>query len=436
MGAALPETSSRLGPYELLFPIGSGGMATVYLAQHTERTGTLYALKLTHPHLRARLERARELVAEARIATRIRHPNVAQVFHADEATGGVYLVMDYVEGDSLAGLARSLEAAGEKMPLPIGLGIVCGALEGLHAAHELRGDDGAPLAIVHRDFSPHNILVGVDGVARLTDFGIAKSRDNDAVTESGVVKGKFGYMAPEQLRGRSLDRRVDIWAAGVVAWEICTGERLFGAGDHASMMLRLVTEKPRRAKAVAPELPSALDDALAQALELDARRRWATARELGAAIRAAAPIADRSEIGAFVRRVARGQLGARATSIAEAMRRRTTSGVRASSSSRGWLLPAVLLPIVAASAAAAAVVVVKRAPAVVAAPPIASSSPAPEIPSAPAILEPPPAPVTSASASAPASAPARPRTAPRAKGASTKSSTSGGALLDNPYKNE
>jgi serine/threonine-protein kinase len=188
------------------------------------------------------------------------------------------------------------------MPPEIGLGILVQALDGLHAAHEATNESGEPLALVHRDFSPQNLLVGADGVVRLTDFGIAKLGDGRELTESGVVKGKFGYLSPEQLRGRQLDRRADVWAAGVVAWELATGERLFD-GDQASSMLKLVTERPRRARSVRPEIPESLDDAIAGALALEAKGRWPTAAAFAAQLRAAFPPADERAIAAFVRGV-------------------------------------------------------------------------------------------------------------------------------------
>ena len=309
--SGMPE---RIGSYELLVPLGSGGMASVYLARRLGVDGVerSFALKLTHPHLRSQPARAEELIKEARIAARIRHRNVTRVFDVDDDVAGVFLVMEYVEGDSLAGLQRAADGERRKMPLAIGLGILTQALDGLHAAHETTNEADEPLALVHRDFSPHNILVGVDGTARLTDFGIAKLRDGGQLTESGVVKGKFGYMSPEQVRGRELDRRVDVWAAGVVAWELATGERLRGDDDQASAMLRLVTERPRRARSVNPELSEALDDAIAGALEVDPQRRWPTAAAFAAELRAAVRPADERTIALYVRNVVGDALALRA----------------------------------------------------------------------------------------------------------------------------
>jgi serine/threonine-protein kinase len=437
--AGMPE---RIGPYELLLPIGSGGMAAVYLARrHGEPDAPLVALKLTHPHLRTQPARAQELVAEARIATRIEHAHVVRVLDVGDDAQGVYLVMEYVDGDSLAGLLATLESRSGAMPTDIALGIMCQVLEGLHAAHELATESGEPLGLVHRDVSPQNILVGVDGVARLTDFGIAKSKESD-VTMSGIVKGKFGYMAPEQLRGRELDRRADVWGAGVVAWELVTRQRLFDDADHVSNMLRLVTQKPRRVREVAPELPQPLDDAIAGALELEPAKRWQSAAELAGRLRASAPFADRARIGTFVRFVAKEQLAERAQAI-------TTRGIampvaeKAPSSGRGMIIGAAVL---AAAAAVAAIALLPRAlasaPAVNA---VTADPPAP--PSARAIASAdPPAPPSSAEAptpveTAPSASGARAAASAHSRGVKPRPPTgkpkpTATSLLDNPYRND
>ncbi len=356
--SGMPE---RIGSYELLVPLGSGGMASVYLARRLGVDGVerSFALKLTHPHLRSQPARAQELIKEARIAARIRHRNVTRVFDVDDDVAGVFLVMEYVEGDSLAGLQRALDGETRKMPLAIALGIVTQALDGLHAAHETTNEAGEPLALVHRDVSPHNILVGVDGTARLTDFGIAKLKDGGQLTESGVVKGKFGYMAPEQVRGRELDRRVDVWAAGVVAWELATGQRLLDDGDQASAMLRLVTERPQRARSVNPELSEALDDAIAGALELDPKRRWPTAAAFAAQLRGAVRPADESTIAMFVRNVVGDALALRAR--AADVRRPAAAELTARTSRRRARSAAVLGTIAVASALLAGLAVAARA---------------------------------------------------------------------------
>jgi serine/threonine protein kinase len=282
-------------------------MAAVYLAQQRGLGGFQreVALKLTHAHLREQPNWATELLEEAKIAARIQHPNVVQVLDVDDDPLGVFLVMQYVEGDSLAGLLRHAVTVERRLPNGIGLRILDDALAGLHAAHELRDGTGNLVGLVHRDFSPQNILVGVDGVARLTDFGVAKAADRAGFTRTGTIKGKFGYMSPEQVRDRPLDRRSDVWAAGVVAWEVFAGRRLYPSGDQASTLFRIVTEKPPPLRSVRPDVPCAVEEAIASALTIDVERRCPSAEELRQRILGAwtgqAARAERSELGAYVR---------------------------------------------------------------------------------------------------------------------------------------
>src|SRR5690606_7461695 len=264
--APFPE---KVGKYELLLPIGSGGMATVFLARSTGVGGFArdVALKLVHSHLRADEESKLHLLEEAKLSARIRHPNVVSVQEVDEDPFGLFLVMDYVEGDTLAGLERAAKKAGNPLNDRLIARLLNDALLGLHAAHELCDERGAPLGIVHRDFTPQNILVSVEGITRLTDFGVAKAADRAVRTKTGLIKGKIAYMAPEQARGHKLDRRCDVWAAGVVAWELIARRRLYTSEDDVSTLLKIVTERPTRLREVAPHVAPELDEAVAWALE-------------------------------------------------------------------------------------------------------------------------------------------------------------------------
>ena len=209
----------RVGRYELIVEIASGGMAAVYLARARGASGfeRLVAAKIPHPHLRKDEEFAAMFLDEARLAAKIHHPNVVPVLDFGEA-GALYLVMDYVEGHHLAGLIRAAGKKGERLPPSITLRILVDALTGLHAAHELKDNAGAPLHIVHRDTSPQNVLIGVDGIARITDFGIARADARATITRDGQVKGKLSYIAPEQSRAtRSLVART------CSAWACCCG---------------------------------------------------------------------------------------------------------------------------------------------------------------------------------------------------------------------
>ena len=315
---------SRVGRYEILSRIASGGMATVYLARARGALGfeREVALKLTHAHLRESPEFAAVLLEEAKLAVRIRHSNVVSILDVGEDPYGVFLVMEYVEGGTLLGLMKRAEAEGAPLPLGIGMRILLDALAGLHAAHELTGDDGAPLGVVHRDFSPHNVLVGKDGVAKLTDFGIAKAATSVGHTATGVVKGKAAYMAPEQARGHAVDRRCDVWAAGIVAWELIAGRRLYPKNeDGVPVLLKVVSEAPPRLRDVRADVPPDLDEAVASALTMDVSKRCASAqlfaRQLAAAMAPWERVADGIEVGEHIVRVAGAQLAERRAKLAQ-----------------------------------------------------------------------------------------------------------------------
>jgi serine/threonine protein kinase len=281
---------ASLGRYEVLGAIASGGMATVYLARVTGLAGfeREVALKLTHSHLRDEPDFVTSLMDEARLAGRIRHQNVVSVLDVGVDPAGVFIVMDYVDGDSLARIQRVLRKTGQTVPLGIALRIVDDTLAGLHAAHELRDAEGNSLELVHRDVTPHNILLAQDGVARLADFGVAKAASRLGNTSTGLVKGKAAYMSPEQAQGNAIDRRADVWAAGVVAWELFSGQRLYEAPNDAAVLFKVVRDRPMRLSHLRPDIPPAIDDAVARALEPDLEQRFETAEAFADALAAAA----------------------------------------------------------------------------------------------------------------------------------------------------
>lgn len=318
--APFPE---HVGKYELLIPIGTGGMATVYLARATGVGGFSrdVALKLVHAHLRSDEESKLQLLEEAKLAAKIRHPNVVPVLEVDEDPFGLFLVMDYVEGENLAGLVRAAKTAGMPLSHRLIARILNDALLGLHAAHELVGDEGSPLNLVHRDFSPQNILVSIQGTTRLGDFGVAKAADRAVRTKTGLVKGKINYMSPEQARGYAVDRRCDVWAAGVVAWELLARQRLHTADDDVATLLSIVTEHPPRLSSVIPGIPPEIDDAVDWALTPYLDDRCPTAEQFRQALEAGwqqwEGIADSAELAAFVQRIVGPKLAERSDSIAE-----------------------------------------------------------------------------------------------------------------------
>jgi serine/threonine protein kinase len=329
----VPASSSRpvpprVGRYEVLLPIASGGMATVYLARSQGARGFErdVALKLTHAHLTDTSDFAAILLEEARIASRIRHRNVVSILDVGEDPLGLFLVMDYVEGDTLAGLLRGAAVRSEPMPPRIGLRILLDALAGLHAAHELSDPLGKSMEVVHRDFSPQNILVGIDGIAQLADFGIAKAADRSAETATGIVKGKVSYMSPEHARALAIDRRADVWSAGVVAWEIFAGRRLHTSHEGLATLLKVISERPPRLGAAVPDIAPAVEEVVARALEPDLVLRYPTAevlaRDLADAFGSSGGLALHEEVAEYVRRVTGPKLETRRVQVEHALRLR------------------------------------------------------------------------------------------------------------------
>ncbi|MBW2526135.1 MAG: protein kinase [Deltaproteobacteria bacterium] len=323
-----PSVPDRIGPYEVLLPIGSGGMGTVYLARRHGIGGFRreVALKVMHAHLRDAKSFSAALIEEAKIAGRIRHPNVVPVLDVGMDTPGVYLVMDYVEGDSLSGLHRVAKATGRVVPIGIALRVLVDALAGLHAAHELRDERGQSLGLIHRDFSPQNLLVGIDGMTRLTDFGVAKARTNLEQTNVGLIKGKLRYMSPEQVRCDPIDRRSDVWAAGVVAWEILTGRRLYASKHEAAAMLQLVSKPPPAVRSIRADVPEEIEKVVSSALQIEPQERCATAKLFSDRISAAARevdwLASRDEVAEFVSTVSGTVLATRRQQVSEVRRLR------------------------------------------------------------------------------------------------------------------
>ncbi len=286
MGESAGATARIVGRYAIFDEIASGGMATVYLGRLMGSGGftRTVAIKSLHPQFAKDPEFVTMFLDEARLAARIRHPNVVPTLDVVASRGEVFLVMEYVQGESLSRLARTLHARGERVPLPILLRIMSDALQGLHAAHEARDERGVPLDIVHRDVSPQNILVGSDGVGRLLDFGVAKAAGRAQTTREGQIKGKLAYMAPEQLTNAGISRQTDVYAASVVLWELLAGERLFAGGSELDLMARLLRREIRRPGEVTPGLPPALDDVVMKGLAANVADRFASAREMCVAL--------------------------------------------------------------------------------------------------------------------------------------------------------
>lgn len=274
-----------LGRYEVLEEIAQGGMATVYLgrARGAANFERLVAVKVCLPHLRGDEEFSGMFLDEARLAARIHHPNVVATLDVGDEEA-LYLVMEYIEGDKLSTLIKRASIKQQRIPLGVTTRVMIDALSGLHAAHELKDSTGEPLNLVHRDVSPHNVLVGVDGIARISDFGIAKAEARATVTREGSLKGKMSYMAPEQLAGRPVDRRADIYAAGVVLWECLAGRRLFRADSEVETFNLVLQNKIISPSTLWPEVPPELDAIVLRALALDPDKRFSTAAEFAEAL--------------------------------------------------------------------------------------------------------------------------------------------------------
>jgi eukaryotic-like serine/threonine-protein kinase len=276
----------RYGRYETISQIASGGMATVYLGRAVGVGGfeRKVAVKVMHDHIADDPDFVAMFLDEARLAARIHHPNVVGTMDVQKTEDAMFLVMEYIEGASLRRALRGCHERDEVMPLPVALRVMIDTLRGLHAAHELPRRDGQALNLVHRDVSPHNILIGVDGISRITDFGVARAEARLSSTRGGQLKGKIAYMPPEQGRGDDVDRRADVYAAGVVFWEMLTGQRLFKAehdGALVAMILRGCETPPRE---VNQDLPKEIDALCMKALEIDVDRRFASAADFAEAI--------------------------------------------------------------------------------------------------------------------------------------------------------
>ena len=309
----------QLGRYSLHGEIASGGMATVYFGRLAGEGGfsRVVAIKCMHPHLANDPEFKAMFLDEARLAARIRHPNVVSTIDIGSGEGGMFLVMEYINGESLATLIKDAILRGERVPTFLALRIVIDALYGLHAAHTATDDNGAPLSIVHRDVSPQNILVAIDGHARVLDFGIAKAAGRAHTTREGQLKGKFRYMAPEQIQDHGVTAKTDVYAMSVVLWELLTGEPLFRATNDAAIIARVlegvIAPPSRLVEHISPELDAVVKRGLARNPE----DRFPTAEEMAEALEPLCASTTARQVGTWVTHVARDSLQRRNEEIAK-----------------------------------------------------------------------------------------------------------------------
>jgi len=276
--SARVQAGQLIGRYRLLFPIAAGGMAEVWAAK-PEGTGIsrAVALKLVRPEFAVEAEYARMFIDEAVIASTIRHPNICETYELGRDENLLFMVMEWVAGDTLSGLMRG--SALSPLPIEVAVRICAEACAGLHAAHEAKDADGSSLGVVHRDVSPPNILVSVNGHVKVSDFGIAKAANQlHARTRTGEIKGKLAYIPPEQVLGQGVDRRVDVYAMGCVLYVTTLGRRPFGSGGEAlGKIVRGAYRKPRELE---PDFSEELERIVMRALSSDREQRYQTAEEM------------------------------------------------------------------------------------------------------------------------------------------------------------
>jgi eukaryotic-like serine/threonine-protein kinase len=307
-----------IGRYLLFGEIAAGGMATVHFGRLSGPAGfsRTVAIKRLHPNLAKDPEFVAMFLDEARLAARIRHPNVVPTLDVVATEGEIFLVMDYVQGESLSRLRIAMQDAKRATDPRIVAAIMSGVLHGLHAAHEAKSEQGQSLNIVHRDVSPQNVLVGIDGVARVLDFGVAKAIGRVQTTREGQIKGKLAYMPPEQLHGGRVTRQADVYAAAVVTWEALTGNRLF-SGEHEGALLTSILSQPIPLPSkVAPHVPSVFDKVVMRGIDRDPTKRYTTAREMALDLERCAGVASTSEVGEWVETLAGAELSKRAALMA------------------------------------------------------------------------------------------------------------------------
>jgi serine/threonine-protein kinase len=310
--------SQRIERYELLAELSAGGMATVYLARLGGAGGfqRLFAIKRLHPHLAHEHEFVQMFLDEARLAARIHHPNVVPILEVGTSEAGYHLVMEYIEGETLARLLGRTALRGNKVRPRVATKVILDALAGLEAAHNLRDDFGDPLNIVHRDVSPQNVMVGSDGTARITDFGVARAATRLTTTRAGQLKGKLGYMAPEQAQGEDVDRRADVFGVGVMLWECLTGRRLFKSKEasDAAALNRLLHEPIPSLRDADPQVHELFDAVCRCALARNPHDRFASCQDFAEALEQVAQhtggIASTREVAAFVDQVAGPEIAA------------------------------------------------------------------------------------------------------------------------------
>ncbi len=277
---------ARIDRYEPLKRLAVGGMAELFLAKQSGLEGfeKVVVLKRILPNLAVDEEFTSMFLDEARIAAKLSHPNVVQIYDLGKADSTYYIAMEYVSGRNVQHLINKQQQYGGHLPVEHVCKIIAGVCDGLYYAHARKDYDGKPLNIIHRDISPQNILVSFAGGVKVVDFGIAKASTQLAQTRAGVLKGKYAYMSPEQVRGAKIDHRSDIFALGLVMYEMLTGVRAFERDNSLKTLKAIVQEKPLNPREMNPDIPMDVVKLLSKALEKNPDRRYKTAQEMQLAL--------------------------------------------------------------------------------------------------------------------------------------------------------
>jgi serine/threonine-protein kinase len=319
-GSGTVRPIARIGRYALFNQFASGGMATVHFGRLDGAGGftRVVAIKRLLPQLVQNEDFTQMLLKEARLAARVRNPNVVPTVDVVASKGDVLLVLEYVHGESLSALCRTqARERRSHVPLDVAVGVMQGVLQGLDAVHEATDEQGRPLGLVHRDVSPPNVIVGADGHTRVLDFGIAKALEHIEDSNPTRVKGKAGYMSPEQIRGERLTQRSDVFSAGIILWELLATRRLFMAETEHERMQKILDGNYPPPSRYRPELSPALDAVAMRALSLDPDARFASCHEFAVALEQAAPGASARRIAEWVNDLAADNLATRARMVAE-----------------------------------------------------------------------------------------------------------------------
>jgi len=276
------QPGRKIGKYEILRHMASGGMAEIYLARATgiENFEKYVVLKRILPAISRDPEVIRMLLDEARIAATLHHSNIVQVFDIGQIDGEYFICMEYLHGKNVAALAAALQRRGARLDEDSALSIVTGVCAGLQYAHDKVDDQGSPLGIVHRDVSPHNVVITQDGGVKLVDFGLVKVGSRRSESSSGTLKGKLAYMSPEQCRARPLDRRSDVFALSIMLWELTTGERLYTGECDYDFLCAILENNARLPSSVVPDYPPALEAIVMKGLARDPDARWPSAEAM------------------------------------------------------------------------------------------------------------------------------------------------------------